>query len=128
MNNMSIFERIRNGIPDGTELHTPALKKPFTVFTDNCKVTFHVGKNKTPIPVSEPYWESAVNFLRGRGWVEIGTRHQMDVKKNTFEEFLDGCGRKGHSSWASYVAPVLEKIGAARIDRETPPSKIKLIE
>jgi len=122
---MSLFERIRANIRAGMVMYTPVKKKDFRVeAVENDKVVFRVGEKGNHIKVPRHCWDGIPNFLRGKGWVEIGSKHEV-AEKGTFEEYLDGCDSKRHASWASYVVPMLEKLGIVEVDHCIP-SRVKL--
>ena len=125
---MSVFERIRRDIPVGTPLKTPVRNKPFTIerYEPNA-VVFSVGVNHLPIPVPRACWDGIPDFLRGKPWVRIGSKHDV-AEKGTLEEYLDthqNPHQHRHPSWGSYVVPVLEHLGIVEVDHCTP-SKVRL--
>lgn len=127
---MALFERIRQEIPVGTHFETPSRKKPFTVVAfENDLVEFSVGRLGSSIKVPRVCWDGIEAFLRGRGWVIVGQKHDV-ADANTFAEFLDSIhlpNQNRNPDWASYVVPVLERLRI--VDVETKPrTKIRLGE
>jgi hypothetical protein len=115
---MSLFERIMREIPVGTTLKTPVMNKPFTVKRyENDAVVFSVGVNHSEIPIPKKCWDEVPNFLRGKGWVEIGAKHDV-AEKGTLNEYLDTHhirGTERHPDWGSYVPSVLERLGIVEV-------------
>ncbi len=123
---MTVFQRITREIRVGMIFHTPVRQASFTIDSiDGEHITFLVGA-KTRIKIPRACWNGVPDFLRGRGWVEIGAKHDV-APIGTFEEYLDRFWEEGktHASGASYVVPVLEHIGLVEVDH-TVPSKISL--
>jgi hypothetical protein len=123
---LSIFEIVTREIRAGNTFHTPVREVPFTIDSIDPKhVTFCVGA-KTRIKIPRACWDGVPNFLRGRGWVEIGAKHDV-APRGTFEEYLDLFWSEGktHASGASYVVPILEHLGIVEVDHRIP-SKIRL--
>jgi hypothetical protein len=107
---MSLFDKIRTEVSKGLELYTPSRKKPFTVFSvESDRIVFCVGVNDNLIPVPKECWNDIPDFLRGKGWIISGPKHDV-AETGTFNEFLDKHQNKGqhrHPDWASYVVPML---------------------
>jgi len=125
---MSVFERITREIRSGMVLHTPVRRARFKVDSVDAKngiVVFFVGA-ETRIKIPRVCWDGIPDFLRGRGWVKIGARHDT-APIGTLEEYLDRYWKQGktHASGASYVVPVLEHLGIVEVDHKTP-SKVRL--
>lgn len=127
---MSIFDRIKREIRSPMVMYTPSKKARFTVHpVENEVVPFTVGSG-VRIKVPKTCWDEMPNYLRGKGWVEIGQRHGI-APKGSFEEHLDGY-LPSHPSWASYVVPVLDHLKIVEVDhgklgRNGRPAKVKLI-
>jgi hypothetical protein len=120
---MSVFERIMKEIHSGMVLYTPVDRHSFKIFFDKEKVVFFVGA-KTRIKIPRACWDGIPDFLSGKGWVNIGARHNV-APRGSFEEYLDTCEGKSHASGASYVVPVLEYLKIVEVDHNRP-SKVKL--
>jgi hypothetical protein len=123
---MSVFEKVTKEIRAGMALRTPVSNAPFTIDSIDAKhVVFFVGA-KTRIKIPRACWDGIPNFLRGKGWVKIGAKHDV-APSGTFEEYLDRYWSEGksHASGASYVVPVLEHLEIVEVDHRIP-SKIKL--
>ena len=123
---MSVFEKVTREIRAGMALRTPVRNAPFTIDSKDAKhIVFLVGTT-TRIKIPRACWDGIPNFLRGKGWVKIGAKHDV-APSGTFEEYLDQYWSEGksHASGASYVVPVLEHLGIVEVDHRIP-SKIKL--
>ena len=125
---MSLFERIKREIPEGTILSTPARPKPFTLRSYQAdSLTFSVGEKHNLITVPKECWDRIPTFLRGRDWVIVGQKHDR-AEYGTFDEFLDSIqlpNQHRHPDWASYVLPVLVRLKV--IDAEIKPrTRIRL--
>jgi hypothetical protein len=123
---MSVFERVTREILPGMTLHTPVRDAPFTIDSIDTKyVVFFVGA-KTRIRIPRACWDGIPIFLRGKGWVKIGAKHDV-APSGTFEEYLDQYWSEGksHASGASYVVPVLEHLRIVEVDHNIP-SKVRL--
>ncbi len=124
---MSVFEKIKKEMRGGMVLHTPVRNASFTVDSLDAKhVVFFVGR-KTRIKVPRACWDGIPDFLRGKGWVKIGAKHDV-APSGTLEEYLDKYWSEGktHASAASYVVPVLERLEVVEVDHRIP-SRIRLI-
>jgi hypothetical protein len=123
---MSVFEKVTREIHAGMTLCTPVRNAPFTIDSIDAKhVIFFVG-TKTRIKIPRACWNGIPTFLRGKGWVKIGAKHDV-APSGTLEEYLDQYWSEGksHASGASYVVPVLEHLKIVEVDHRTP-SKVKL--
>jgi hypothetical protein len=125
---MSLFERIRREIPEGTRFSTPARKKPFIIASyQPDSLTFSVGINDTLITVPRVCWDSIIDFLRGKVWVVVGQKHDV-ADRGTFTAFLDTIqlpNQHRHPDWGSYVVPVLERVGVVEVSTR-PRTRIRL--
>ena len=123
---MSVFEQVRQ-IPIGTRFATPAQHRPFTLASHQTdSVTFSVGDNDTPIEVPRACWDSVRDFLRGRGWIAVGQKHNV-ADAGTFTAFLDTIqlpNQHRHPDWGSYVVLVLEHLRIVEV--VTRPTRIRL--
>lgn len=121
---MSIIDKIERTISSGEVLYTPSNRAPFTVEkVDRAGVTFRVGKGKWKITVAAECLEGIPRYLRGKGWVRIGSVHDV-AEEATLEAYLDKYVSRSSSS---YVVPLLERIKIIKVQRSRP-AKIKLTE
>lgn len=123
---MSVFEKVTREIRVGMAFSTPVRNASFTIDSIEPKhVVFFVGA-KSRIKIPKACWDGIPGFLKGKGWVKIGAKHDV-APSGTFEEYLDQYWSEGksHASGASYVVPVLEHLKIVEVDHRIP-SKIKL--
>jgi hypothetical protein len=62
------------------------------------------------------------DYLRGRGWVVIGSVYSTDSQPGSLDEYLKRFLKTATAGW---VAVVLEKAGVLEIDRSRP-ARVKL--
>jgi len=125
---MSVFERITTDLRSGMVLTTPVERVQFTINSIDAEkgmVVFSVGA-KTPVGIPRKCWNGIPDFLRGKGWVLIGSRYDT-APIGTLQEYLDQWWSEGktHTSDAGYVASVLEYLKIVEVDH-CRPSKVKL--
>ena len=126
---MSLFDKILKEVPVGLELYTPVRRKPFRVEHKEYERLVFVVKN-TKIEVSKDCWNGIPEFLKGRGWVPIGAKHEVleNLSHGTLERYLreNSVKDKSKASQGCYVVPLLEhlKIVEVRYNRR---SEVKLI-
>lgn len=93
---------------------------------DSSGIIVEVGASKSSIFIPETCLNGIPDFLRGKGWVEIGATHQPPPPpKGSLDEYLQDF--TGNISVASYVVPILERIKLVQVDR-TSPSRVRLIQ
>ena len=118
---MSVFEKVTGAIRSGMKFRTPVQNAAFTIDSVNAeRVVFFVG-DKTLIPIPKAIWDDIPDFLRGKGWVRIGVRHDV-AEKNTLQYFIDHHPSRGtqHSADANYVASVLESLRIVDVKHRKP--------
>lgn len=114
---MSVMTRINKKIPSlPHSLKTPTGKQYKITHIDSEKVLIEAGRTPCTIKIPVSTLEEAPNFLRGKGWINIGP-----VQEKSDEPSLNTIAR----SRAPYVAPLLELAKIAEIDRSRP-AKIRL--
>jgi len=114
---MSVYEAIRRKIRVGTILYTPSKTKrraTFEVESTDDPVTFRVGRTKGRMRVPKSCLNGIPDFLRGKGWVRSGSRHEEAIE-GTLEDYLDRHKGKRGGSFASYVVPVLQEAGVIEL-------------
>lgn len=112
------MEKIENAIALGDMLKTPSGQATFKINNISPKgVQLIVGKGEWPILIPSDCWEAIPDYLKEKGPVRIGSIHEKP-ETDTLDEFIQRY-TSGVSA-ASYVAPILEKIGIAEIGREKP--------
>ena len=115
---------IRHHVHSGQRLHTPSRSAPFVVGRiDAAGVTLLLGQQKTATPLAWDCWEGVIQFLSGKGWVEIGGRYSVDADPRTLDGFLKGYIKRATAGW---VAAVLEAAGLVEIDGGHP-AKVRSI-
>lgn len=109
---------IRAGLAPPVALATPAQDKPFTVeaFNDRGMVLL-LGKQEARTPISWPCLEGIIEYLRGRSWVRLGSKFEVDADPDTLDAYLKTCIKRATAAW---VAAVLEAAGVVEIRRERP--------
>jgi hypothetical protein len=114
---------IRESVSPGEPLPTPTGRGRFKVerYTPEGLVLLLGTKEAwTPLP-----WRAmggVPDFLRGRGWVVIGSVYSTDSQPGSLDEYLKLFLKRSTASW---VAVVLERAGVLDIDRSRP-ARIKL--
>ena len=61
--------------------------------------------------------EGIPHFMRGLGWVAIGSLYSTDIQPGSLDEYLKGFLKRAIAGW---VAVVLERAGVLTIDRSRP--------
>ncbi len=102
---------------------TPSGKGRFTVArytTDGLVLLLGEKEAWTPLP-----WralEDLPDYLRGRGWILIGSTYSIDSLLGSLDEYLKRFLKRATAGW---VAVVLEKAAVLEIDRSRP-ARVKL--
>lgn len=111
---------IRSKISPGQLLKTPDIQKSASFDVERLDTEGMVllfGKKKTPTKISWQCLEGIPAFLKGKGWVEVGTVYYTSANPGTLDEYLKGWINRGTAGW---VASVLEEAGIVEIDRNRP--------
>jgi hypothetical protein len=99
-------------------LATPGRGSPFSVGRiDDRGIVLLFGKKETPTPLTWPCLEGAVDFLRGKGWVEIGGRYDTSARPGTLDGYLKGFMKRATAGW---VASLFAAARLAQIDGQRP--------
>ncbi len=104
-------------------LLTPSGKGRFTVVrytSDGLVLLLGEKEARTQLP-----WralEELPDYLRGRGWVLIGSVYSTNSQVGSLDEYLKRYLKRATAGW---VAVVLEKAAVLEIDR-SPPARVKL--
>lgn len=104
------------------KLETPSGKKFLVIHIDGEKVQIETGKKASLMKIPASALEETPDFLRGKGWLRIGATHE-NSEESTLDSFLKKFS--GGTSWASYVASLLELSEIADINRKRP-AKIRI--
>ncbi|MCW4035400.1 MAG: hypothetical protein NWF03_08565 [Candidatus Bathyarchaeota archaeon] len=126
---MNLFDRILDEVPVGLELYTPVRRKPFRVERKEPERLVFLVK-RTKIVVSKDCWNGIPDFLRSRGWVPIGAKHEVleNLSHGTLERYLREISVKDtrRESQGCYVVPLLEHLKIVEV-RYNKRSEVKLI-
>lgn len=108
---------VRKAFQPPASLRTPARQAPFVLqdFKSGGLVLL-LGKKRAYTALSWECLEGVAGYLRGRGWVPIGSRYEIDADPGTLDAYLKGCLKRATAGW---VAAVLE--GAGVVDYEGSP-------
>jgi hypothetical protein len=122
----SVEQAVREAISPGQVLHTPSMRRPFTVETlDSRGVVLQLGRGQWSTRLSWECLEGVVPFIRQHGGeVEIGGQHQVDGNPGTLDEHLKGCIKRTTAGW---VASLLEQAGVLVIERSRP-ARVRLAD
>lgn len=119
-----VEKAIRSHILPRQELYTPARKAPFRVSSiDSNGIVLLFGQKGTKTRITWACLEGVPGFLRGKDWVEIGTKFDLHSKPNTLDEYLK---RHVYRATASWIAALLKKVEIAEIDDRQRPVRIRL--
>jgi len=111
---MQVMDRIMRTLSSGSVLTTPSGRSTFKIEEVNARGVMIRAGVGWPIYIPAECWEGIPNFLRGRGWVIIGATHGKPPQ-GSLDEYLQQFTHG--TSAASYVAPILEKIGLVQLNR-----------
>jgi hypothetical protein len=76
-----------------------------------------LGEQEAHTPFTWVCIEGIADYLRGRGWVRIGSKYDVDADPDTLDAYLKGCTKRATAGW---VAAVLEAAGVIDINRSRP--------
>jgi hypothetical protein len=76
-----------------------------------------LGEREAWTPLPWRALEEIPGFLRGRGWVQIGSAYSSESNEGTLDAHLKFFLKRATAGW---VAVVLENAGVIRIDRSRP--------
>jgi hypothetical protein len=110
-----VEEAVRAAVSPGDRLATPSGRGHFTVarYTADGLVLL-LGGNEAWTPLPWCALERVPDFLRGRGWVLIGSVYSMDSPQGSLDQRLKGFLKRATAGW---VAVVLERAAVITIDR-----------
>ncbi|MBO0729008.1 MAG: hypothetical protein J2P57_07090 [Acidimicrobiaceae bacterium] len=109
---------VRGAVCPGDRLTTPSGRGQFTVarYTSDGLVLL-LGEKEAWTPLPWVALEHVPDFLRGRGWVLIGSAYSTESVPGTLDEYLKKFLKRATAGW---VAVVLEKAGIVAVDRARP--------
>jgi hypothetical protein len=117
-------QAIQASIRTGARLSTPGRGSPFSVARiDDKGIVLLFGAKETPTPLTWHCLEGAIDFLRNKGWVEIGTLYDTSARPGTLDSYLKGCMKRATAGW---VAALFEAAGLVQIDRSRP-ARVRLL-
>jgi hypothetical protein len=76
-----------------------------------------LGTKEAWTPLSWQVMEGIPDFLRGRGWVAVGSLHSTESQLCSLDEYMKSFLKRATAGW---VAVVLEKAGVLTMDRSRP--------
>jgi hypothetical protein len=119
----SVEAVVRKAVCPGDWLATPSGRGQFTVarYTADGLVLL-LGEKQAWTPLPWRALEQVPDFLRGRGWVLIGSVYSTDGTPGSLDAHLKTFLKRATAGW---VAVVLEQAGVITVDR-TRPARIKL--
>jgi hypothetical protein len=119
-----VEDAVRGAISPGDRLATPSGRGQFTVarYTADGLVLL-LGEKEAWTPLPWRALEQVPDFLRGRGWVLIGSVYSMDSQPGSLDEHLKRFLKRATAGW---VAVVLERAAVITVDRSRP-ARIKLL-
>lgn len=109
---------MRAAVSPGSLLLTPSGKGRFTVarYTSDGLVLL-LGEKEAWTPLPWRALEELPDYLRGRGWILIGSVYSADSQVGSLDEYLKRYLKRATAGW---VAVVLEKAVLLEIDRSRP--------
>lgn len=114
---------VRHHCSSGMRLSTPSGRGEFSVkLIDEKGVILLLGAKEAATRISWECLEGVDPYLRGRGWVEIGSVFDARSKSGTLDEYLK---KHVYRATASWVAALLETAQVLDIDRSRP-AKVRL--
>jgi len=121
---MDIMRVLISKLQDDDILYTPKQRKRFTIkqiSADGIRIL--IGKEKnTFIPAD--CLNGIYDFLKDKGWVEVGAMHNNICKSGTLEEYVKS-SKPEKTNVGNYVASILEDAEIVEIDRKIP-NKVRL--
>jgi hypothetical protein len=113
-----VEEAVRAAVSAGDRLATPSGRGHFTVarYTADGLVLL-LGEKEAWTPLPWCALEQVPDFLRGRGWVLIGSVYSMDTQQGSLDEHLKRFLKRATAGW---VAVVLERAAVITVDRSRP--------
>src|SRR5947209_108614 len=91
---------IRRTLEEGSALTTPSRGARFSVAQlDSAGIVLLLGEKEAWTPLRWDCLEGVVPFLRGRGWVEIGSLHSTEVNPAVLDAYLRNCLRRSTGNY-----------------------------
>jgi hypothetical protein len=116
-------DAVRKAVFPGDVLVTPSGKGRFTIarYTSGGLVLL-LGEKEAWTPLPWRALEELPDYLRGRGWVVLGSVYSTGSQPGSLDEYLKRFLKRATAGW---VAVILEKAGVLEIDRSRP-ARVKL--
>jgi hypothetical protein len=113
-----VEDSVRAAVSPGDVLPTPSGRGHFTVarYTANGLVLL-LGEKEAWTPLPWRALEEIPDFLRGRGWVPIGSAYSTGSLEGSLDEHLKQYLKRATAGW---VAILLEKADVISVDRSRP--------
>jgi hypothetical protein len=119
----SVEDAVRGAVSPRDLLATPSGRAHFTVAEYTAHgIVLLLGQKQARTPLPWQALEQVPDFLRGRGWVLIGSLYSTDGTPGSLDAHLKTFLKTTTAGW---IAVVLEKAGVITVDR-TRPARIKL--
>jgi hypothetical protein len=119
----SVENAVHGAVSPGDLLATPSGRAQFTVTEYTARgIVLLLGEKQGRTPLPWRALEQVPDFLRGRGWVPIGSSYSTDGTPGSLDAHLKTFLKTATAGW---IAVVLEKAGVITVDR-TRPARIKL--
>lgn len=117
-----VMDMVLKAIKTGEVFRTPSGSAAFIVEkVAEDEVIFRVGtRRQLEITVSSDCLNGVPSFLKRKGWVLVGARHDESSPGGSFDEYLKRFAQPRGISAASYVAPILQKILLIQVDTNGP--------
>lgn len=118
-----VEDAVRTAVSPSDRLATPSGRGHFSVarYTADGLVLL-LGENEAWTPLPWSALEQIPDFLRGRGWVLIGSVYSVDSRQGSLDQHLKRFLKRATAGW---VAVVLERADVITIDRSRP-ARVKL--
>lgn len=119
----AVEDAVRRAVSPGALLPTPSGRGQFKVAEYTAHgIVLLLGEKQARTPLGWQALEQVPDFLRGRGWVLIGSVYSTDGTPGSLDAHLKKFLKRATAGW---IAVVLEKAGVITMDR-TRPARIKL--
>src|SRR5437870_3968191 len=123
MSSGPVERAVRGAVGAGQRRATPVRAAAFIVESiDGEGVVLGLGAGTWRTRLSWSCLEGVVPFLAGKGWVEIGSRYEVEGKVGTLDGYLKRCVKRATAGW---VAALLETAGLVEASRSRP-AKVRL--
>jgi len=114
---------IRRSVGEGDRLPTLTGRGAFQVGELRWDgVVLLLGEKQARTPMSWAALEGVPDFLRGRSWVRVDTRYNVQPVNGTLDAYFKQYIKRGTAGW---FAVLLERSGLVEVDR-TPPCRVRL--